>query len=151
MFFLVDMFAGIRRWWHTPGHRAPSSVVLRNVLNELVQTTLAARPVLRAQDTSSQSLQVRHLSNPELPPSLARRICSLRNDGGKQLGLARHELEVSGQTELERMRGEAGGAGAAGISREAALWAERQLSLEGCDATMVLSFLFLMRVWGWRL
>lgn len=59
-----------------------------------LKTTQAVEPGLSAQDTCLRSLQVRHLSNPELAPGLARRICSLGNDGENQLGLVRHEPEV---------------------------------------------------------
>lgn len=100
MFFLGDRFAGTLHdplRWHFPGH-STSSMVLGSILNEpSLKTTQAVGPMLSAQDTGLRSLQVRHLSNPEFAFGLARRIHSLGNEGGKQMGLVRQELEVPGQ------------------------------------------------------
>lgn len=105
MFFLGDRFAGIlhdllRR--HIPGH-STSSMVLGSILNEpSLKTTQAVGPMLSAQVTCLRSLQVRHLSNPELASGLARRIHSLGNEGGKQMGLVRQELEMPGQDTAQK-------------------------------------------------
>lgn len=84
--------------WHVPGHRALRSLVHGGVLKESsLKIAQVVGPMLSARDICLWSPQVRHLSTSDLAPGLAQRVCSLGNDGGKQLGLVRHELEVSGQ------------------------------------------------------
>lgn len=106
----------------------------------LLKNNLSRGPLLRAQDTRLRVVQVKHLSNPELAPGLARRIHSLGNDGGKQLGRVSHELEVPGQGRAWEDVGKSPWSRGTSLYLVAALWAEVQLSPRGmgCYSSFVI-------------